>query len=60
MMSVSKKIESRSLAGVLAGRVVLVAAQASAGVVVGKPTPHGNTVYPEARTTMAGGAPTST
>ncbi|WP_433933960.1 carbohydrate binding domain-containing protein [Sorangium cellulosum] len=43
----------RSLAGVLAGSVGLVAAQASAGVVVGKPTPHGNTAYPEAGTTMA-------
>src|SRR5687768_13561559 len=53
MMSVSRKIKSRSLAGVLAGCVGLIAAQASAGVVVGKPTPHGNTAFPEAGTTMA-------
>ncbi|WP_437578736.1 carbohydrate binding domain-containing protein [Sorangium sp. So ce887] len=53
MVSVSKRIKFRSLAGVLAGCVGLVAAQASAGVVVGKPTPHGNTAYPEAGTTMA-------
>ncbi|WP_437666995.1 carbohydrate binding domain-containing protein [Sorangium sp. So ce1182] len=52
-MLVSKKIKLRSLAGMLAGCVGLVAAQASAGVVVGKPTPHGNTAYPEAGTTMA-------
>ncbi|HTN86929.1 MAG TPA: carbohydrate binding domain-containing protein [Sorangium sp.] len=53
MMLVSKKVKFRSLAGVLAGCVGLVTAQASAGVVVGKPTPHGNTAYPEAGTTMA-------
>ncbi|WP_437308715.1 carbohydrate binding domain-containing protein [Sorangium sp. So ce388] len=53
MMSVSKKVKFRGLAGVLAGCVGLTAAQASAGVVVGKPTPHGNTAYPEAGTTMA-------
>ncbi|WP_437681503.1 carbohydrate binding domain-containing protein [Sorangium sp. So ce131] len=53
MMSVSKKMKFRGLAGVLAGCVGLVAAQASAGVVVGKPTPHGNTAYPEAGTTLA-------
>ncbi|WP_437625645.1 carbohydrate binding domain-containing protein [Sorangium sp. So ce1151] len=52
-MLVSKKIKLRSLAGMFAGCVGLVAAQASAGVVVGKPTPHGNTSYPEAGTTMA-------
>ncbi|WP_437569365.1 carbohydrate binding domain-containing protein [Sorangium sp. So ce542] len=53
MSFVSRKIKVRSLAGVLAGCVGLVAAQASAGVVVGKPTPHGNTDYPEAGTTLA-------
>ncbi|WP_437334080.1 carbohydrate binding domain-containing protein [Sorangium sp. So ce394] len=53
MSLVSRKIKVRSLAGVLAGCVGLVAAQASAGVVVGKPTPHGNTDYPEAGTTLA-------
>ena len=53
MSLVSRKIKVRGLAGVLAGCVGLVAAQASAGVVVGKPTPHGNTDYPEAGTTMA-------
>ncbi|WP_437606169.1 carbohydrate binding domain-containing protein [Sorangium sp. So ce834] len=53
MSLVSRKIKVRSLAGVLAGCVGLVAAQASAGVVVGKPTPHGNTAYPEAGTTLA-------
>ncbi|WP_437785638.1 carbohydrate binding domain-containing protein [Sorangium sp. So ce1097] len=53
MMLVSRKMKLRSLTGALAGCIGLVAAQASAGVVVGKPTPHGNTAYPEAATTMA-------
>lgn len=53
MTLVSRKMKLRSLAGAFAGCIGLVAAQASAGVVVGKPTPHGNTAYPEAATTMA-------